>query len=716
MSKSNHQNSTLILNPNFTFDMFIVGNSNRFAYAAGRGAADLPGLVHNPLFIYSGVGLGKTHLISAIGNELIKNNSDVQVIYTTAEQFANELIEAIERHHALDNFHNKYRNVDCLLIDDIQFLADKDRPQMELIHTFDVLYTMQKQVVFTSDRPPKSMSHLDARLQSRFEGGLVADIQSPDFETRVAILHKKASLRNFTLEEDIAYEIARHIKSNVRELEGFLNQMIAISSLDNQPLTIDWVQKTLSERYPGSELTPKVPEKNAAVPKEPPLEVKTSTIDEYSTEEPPEEFGNFIAEVEENVDQTIAKRKKQEEMREFYRQKLYVWEMKGFNVSRLQRVIDGEIEEIERAFREYTRDARRLAEYEKQLACLDIRGLRDEARKIEQNLFNPDAVDQIEIDLRKLETQIERRRIYRETIIPDFRFTNFVEGESNRMVVTVVKSVSENPAKQYNPLYIYGGVGFGKTHLLNAIGNNIIEKNQTLNVLYVSVDSFAGQLIKAIEERTTDHFRSRYNEIDVLLMDDIQQLSGKERTQEEFFHFFNTLYSVRKQIIIAGDRPPNQLMGLEDRLRSRFEGGLVIELKSPDHHIRKSIVHYLIEHHHLSITSDAVRIVIDHFSKNIRELQGAVNRMIALASVNGNQKITVDLVHEAMGELPSPVQKETTPPPPKPAPPSQKKESPPAQKTSSQQQPEPSKEMVKELLERMVLEWNKPPQRLKTEL
>ncbi|RMH68997.1 MAG: AAA family ATPase [Gemmatimonadetes bacterium] len=689
----------LFLNPNFTFDHFIVGNSNRFAYAAAKGVADMPGFMHNPLFIYSGVGLGKTHLISAIGNELLQTNPEIQIIYTTAEQFANELLDALERRKSIDDFHNKYRNVDCLLIDDIQFLADKDRSQTELLHTFDTLYTLQKQIVFTSDRPPKSMD-LDERLRSRFEGGLVADIQLPDFETRVAILNNKAALRNITLPEELIYEIAQGITSNIRELEGFLNQVLAISSLNDAQVTVEWVQRLLAERQKRYDTTPP-PSPAVEVTPPPVAQPEPQSLAKSPAKSSlPEEFGQFIEEVEHDVSQTISKRQEEEELREFYRQKLYVWEMKGFNVVRLQQVIDGNVEEIERVFREYTRDAKRLAEFQKQLACLDVRGLEADARKIEQNLFNPEAIDQIAADLKRLETRIERRQTYRQTLILDFRFENYIAGDENKMLMSIAKAVSQAPAKQYNPLYIHGGVGLGKTHLLHAIGNYIVDHHAHLNVLYITVDEFARHLIKAIEERRTDDFRMNYNEIDVLLMDDIQRLSGKERTQEEFFHCFNTLYSVNKQIVISGDRPPNLLTEVEHRIRSRFEGGLVIELKSPKAEVRRTIVKNYIEALNLTIDPRALDYITHQYQHSIRELRGILNRLTAQCSVNGETTITLDTLRSVLGENSTPsVSAPST-----------------AKRPASTTTPQPSNELVRDLLSRMIVDWNKPPTRLDMEL
>jgi len=233
------------LNPKYTFDRFVVGSSNQFAHAACKAVADLPGGHYNPLFIYGGVGLGKTHLMHAIGMELAKRHPDLQVLYVSAESFVNELINSI-RYERMPDFRQKFRErCGVLLIDDIQFIAGKERTQEEFFHTFNALHDSQRQIVVTSDKFPKDMPGLEERLRSRFEWGLIADIQPPDLETRVAILRKKADNNNLNLPDDVAMFLASSIKSNVRELEGCLIRINAFSSLANMPITLDFAREVL---------------------------------------------------------------------------------------------------------------------------------------------------------------------------------------------------------------------------------------------------------------------------------------------------------------------------------------------------------------------------------------------------------------------------------------------------------------------------------------
>jgi len=233
----------------YTFDSFVVGSSNQLAYAASRAVSERPSRSYNPLFLYGGVGLGKTHLLYAIGREIQQRHPELRVQYLPTEQFVNELINSI-RFDRTAIFRERYRTIDVLLVDDIQFLANKERTQEEFFHTFNSLYTSQKQIILSSDSPPKSIPTLQERLRSRFEWGLIADIGSPDLETKVAILRRKADMEGADLPDDVALFIARKVKSNVRELEGFLNRVLAYSSLTAQPLDLELAKETLKDILP----------------------------------------------------------------------------------------------------------------------------------------------------------------------------------------------------------------------------------------------------------------------------------------------------------------------------------------------------------------------------------------------------------------------------------------------------------------------------------
>lgn len=261
-------NKGIYLNPKYTFDNFITGNSNQFAHAAATAVAESPGKTYNPLFVYGGVGLGKTHLMHAIGNKVLNGKHDFSVLYVSSEQFTNEVVSAI-RHEKMSELKEKYRNLDLLLLDDVQFIANKTATQEEFFYTFNALYEKQKQIVISCDRPPKEISEVTDRLRSRFNMGLIADIQPPDIETKIAIIYKKAEMMGKKIPEDVIYYLASKIKSNIRELEGSLIRIAAQSSLtgeeinvettkkilkdiihdDERPITIESIQKTVCDFY-----------------------------------------------------------------------------------------------------------------------------------------------------------------------------------------------------------------------------------------------------------------------------------------------------------------------------------------------------------------------------------------------------------------------------------------------------------------------------------
>ena len=234
------------LNPKYVFETFVIGNSNRFAHAAAQAVANDPAHAYNPLFLYGGVGLGKTHLMHAIGNRIKQNNPRMKVLYTSSEKFTNEIINSIQN-KTTEAFRQKYRNIDCLIIDDIQFLKGKEQTQVEFFHTFNALKDADKQIIISSDRPPREIETLEDRLRSRFDQGLTADIQTPDLETRMAILRTKAASDNIVLPTEVITLLATNIATNIREIEGAYNKIVAYTSLMHMPITVETAQKVLSD-------------------------------------------------------------------------------------------------------------------------------------------------------------------------------------------------------------------------------------------------------------------------------------------------------------------------------------------------------------------------------------------------------------------------------------------------------------------------------------
>ena len=251
------------LNPRYTFDTFVIGSNNRFAHAAALAVAESPGKEYNPLFLYGGVGLGKTHLMHSVAHYILQQDPTKKVLYVTSEVFTNELIDSIRNgnNNSMTAFREKYRNIDVLLIDDVQFIIGKESTQEEFFHTFNALHSANKQIIISSDRPPKDMETLEARLQSRFEWGLIADISSPDYETRMAILRKKEELDGYNIDDEVIRYIATNSKSNIRELEGALNKLVALSNLEKREINISMAEEVLKDIISPNqkrEVTPQV--------------------------------------------------------------------------------------------------------------------------------------------------------------------------------------------------------------------------------------------------------------------------------------------------------------------------------------------------------------------------------------------------------------------------------------------------------------------------
>lgn len=237
------------LNPKYTFNTFVVGSNNQFAHAASLAVAESPGEIYNPLFLYGGVGLGKTHLMHSIAHFIIEHNPNTKILYVTSEEFTNEVIEAIRNssNSALTKFRDKYRNIDVLLIDDVQFIIGKESTQEEFFHTFNSLHSAGKQIILSSDRPPKDMDILEERIRSRFEWGLMADIQRPNYETRMAILRKKQEMEGYDVGNDVIEYIAQNVKSNIRELEGSMNKVIALANLEKREINLALAEQALAD-------------------------------------------------------------------------------------------------------------------------------------------------------------------------------------------------------------------------------------------------------------------------------------------------------------------------------------------------------------------------------------------------------------------------------------------------------------------------------------
>lgn len=573
------------------FDTFIVGSANRLAVAAARAVADAPGSSYNPLFMYSESGLGKTHLMSAIGNHVMRTSS-LAVELVTLDDFVGELHEAIASGNT-DAFQERYLRVGVLLIDDTQFLTGHPETQSELLRIFNALHADGRQLVMTSDRPPAEIADVDARLITRLSGGLIVDIGMPDYETRMAILKAKCEQRGVRFGPGVVDEVGRIEFKNVRELHGALNRLIAFQALGQEALTLARVRAVLGDL---------ADQRGRSTP------IRVSS-----------EFASFVSGVASVVAQHV------DQWKQRLSEAIAYWQSEGYRTGPLARALGAAAPpiSIETLLREFDASVARLRDLERQAARSDS------ALAAHDAFRDPDR-------LAEAERLVERA--LRQTPPPPgpsaaFTRAGFETGTSNQLAVRAADAIVSVPGTRYNPLFIHGPSGVGKTHLLNAIGNGLVSGAQLAPVACVPAQLFVDELISALQEGTVDRWRARYRAAAALLLDDVQFVAGKERTQEELFHVFNALYADGKQLVFASDRPPRELSGLEDRLRSRFEGGLVVPMQSPDRALRERLYARYLRELGVEATGEMLGYLAEAPVASVREIIGIANRIVASAEV-----------------------------------------------------------------------------------
>jgi chromosomal replication initiation ATPase DnaA len=579
----------LHLDPRLRFDNFIIGSGNRLAVAAARAVADAPGSVYNPLFIYAGSGLGKTHLMGAIGNEVMTTRPQTVIRAVTLDDILSELHAAVARGDA-DRLRQRYQTVGLLLIDDVQFLTGHAETQSELLRILNTLQMAGSQIVITSDRPPTEIQDVDDRLITRLSGGLIVDINAPDLETRTAILHAKCEERKIQFKTGVIEELGRLEFRNIRELQGALNRLIAVQTLGGDPIRPSDVITIL-----GSLATGAIPaRKSGPVPK--PVEEPLFEISAPS----------WKTQLRKAIDD---------------------WAAEGYQTGLLDRALDApQPPNVAGIIQQYEDLVARLRELSRM--CAEA----DQALASNEIFFDPDRVDEAE-------QLLERTRLDT-AVIPGpsgtFTRSDYEVGPSNDLAVKAADAVIAAPGERYNPLFFHGPSGVGKTHLMHAIGNGMLEKSGgKARIAAVPAQDFVDELIAALQSRTVERWRASYRGIDALLIDDVQFIAGKERTQEELFHVFNALHAAGKQIVFTSDRAPRDLQGLEDRLRSRFEGGLLVEVKAPDRTLRERLYSRFLRENGWDDDPELVKELAADPVANVREIIGTVNRIVAAAELSG---------------------------------------------------------------------------------
>ena len=600
------------LDPRYRFDNFVVGSANRLAVAAAHAVAESPGTVYNPLFIYSHSGLGKTHLSVAIGHRASELQPGLTIDHAPMDDFVEQLHAAISTGQT-DAFKQRYQHVDLLMLDDVQFLTGRRETQAELLRLFNALQGSGRQIVLTSDRPPAEIADVDERLITRLSGGLIVDIGVPDFETRVAILRNKCDERGVQFSPGVIDALAEIDFANVRELQGALNRLIAYQSLEGQTLQTRDVRMLVGDRPAASPArrTPPTAPRRSTPNTMAPIPGRKSTG----------EFLDFVS------DMAVAVATHVDVWRNRLSESIAYWQGEGYRTEVLERALAlPEAPDIDGLVAMYS-------------AAIDhLRRLEAEATRIDVALGAADVFRDPE-RVAEAEELLERAHAGKTPPPgPSSAFTRdtFEVSSSNQIAAGAADAVIAEPGARYNPLFLHGPSGVGKTHLVNAIGNELVASTGgAMNVSLVSAQTFIDELIAALQEGTLDRWRARYRAADALIVDDIQFVAGKERTQEELFHVFNALYSEGKQIIISSDRPPRDLESLEDRLRSRFEGGLVAELQSPDRALREKLYARALHDIHPPPEAGVVAWLAERPTSSVREIIGTVNRLISASDVAG---------------------------------------------------------------------------------
>ena len=525
------------LDPKLTFDNFVVGPANRLACAAARRAADSPGKSYNPLFIYSASGLGKSHILAAVAHYATRSERRLGVLYQAVEGYLGELAEALER-GAQDSLRERYRSLDLLLLDDIQFLAGQPQAQEMLLSTLDTLTTSGGQIVLASDRPPAEINGLDSRLVSRFSGGLIVDIAAPEYETRVAIIRKKAEEEGQSLGSGVAEAVARVPFKNVRELAGALNRILAIQDLEGRPVVAGEIPRLFGQA--GAE----EPHKGS-------------------------DFGQFLQEIA--GDLASAVEVQEEPWRKGLREAAEAAEREGFSARRLRTLLDKDTAPPgwQDRVAKFKADLARLREIESELDRLE-NPWPEAAQSV---VRDPDRVGEAEALLTSVE---ERQRPF------PFLGAGPRLGDLNGMVPPLALKAAEQLVREekprYNPLFLWGAQGDAARAILGATARSYRELHPHGKVAVSSVAEFAEDFIRALSAGVAGAWRERWWTVDLLLVHGVEALSQTERAQDEFFHLFEALKRRGSRILLAADRPPQAMQDIDDRLRSRFEGGLALEV------------------------------------------------------------------------------------------------------------------------------------------
>ncbi|HEX9563988.1 MAG TPA: DnaA/Hda family protein [Gemmatimonadaceae bacterium] len=516
----------------FRFETFVVGPSNRLAVSAARAVAEAPGKVYNPLFVYGESGLGKTHLLSAIGLAAATVDPALTVEYRSADEYVEQWQAAVDAGDAAA-FRRQWEDVRLLLLDDVQFLANRTDTQSELLRLINTLQVAGRQVVMASDRPPAELDGLDQRLLTRMSGGLIVDIAPPEFETRAGILRALEADRGVAVGEAALEELARAPIANVRELHGLFNRLLAQHSLSREAQP-DGVARAVVAR---------AREERAA---------------------PPDEFEAFVSEVAAVVSSSV------EQWRVRLAATVARWAGEGFRTGLLDRHLDApDAPDLDALEARFASTVNRLRDLEREAARLDPRVAGVSAFR------DPERVDEAETILQRALAAYDPPP----AASPHFTIENLAPGVRNQLALRAAGEVIALPATRYNPLYLHGPSGAGKTHLAHAIANALAARDgASWTIACLDCSAFSEDLIDALRAGALERWRLRYRAVDALVIDNVDRLAGNDRSQDEVFYLFDALRESGRQIVLTAGVPPARLRAVAPRLVSRFESGLVVEI------------------------------------------------------------------------------------------------------------------------------------------
>ena len=601
------------LHPDLTFEAFVVGASNQLAVTAARTASENPGSLYNPLFIYSQAGLGKTHLLMAMGHHARALAPDLSVEYWTLHEF----VEAF--HHAVSAgdvgaFRRRLESTDVVLLDDVQFISHSKELQAELLRLAAELKRVEKQLVLTSDRPLAEISDLDDRLLEQLGGGLVVNIGIPEFETRLAILQRRAQSGGSQLSAEVLTVLAEIDVQHVRALLGMLSRLNAFQSINETQLTPAEARAVVM----GEQMEASAPEPASPPPQE-------------SAAGAGDEFGEFLSGLAATVTEQV------DGWRDSIRGAIEEWSARGYNTERLEALVgEGIPGGTAAAVRAYEAVIERLRAIEAEVATMDPDTARDPVFK------TPDGLDAAEELLKQT----------RANFVPPpgpsdvYSLDQFVTGEPTKMALEAGRTVVEQPGARYNPLMIVGPSGVGKTHLLHAIGRALCDRSGR-TVACLSAETFVDDLVAAIEHRAVPGWRARYRYASAFLLDDVQKIAARKESQEELFQLFNLFADAHRQMVFTSNVQPQDIEGLDDRLASRLVSGLVATISPPDAELRRTILTSRLAREGETADAALIDYLVDRDTDSVRSLLSMVQRVTGGAEAMG-AAMTVQVARELL--------------------------------------------------------------------